>query len=199
MRLLLVLLLGPELVIGANVESDEEHVRQAKRGDIAAFGSLCQRYERTGLAIGLSMTGDIHHAEDVVQNAMFIAFKKIQTLNDGPKFGSWFLTIVRRQSIEHIRRCKRVVCLDSSGASMDSLDDSSSIDSGTRNTWIEREYLVSLVLELPEAEQVLVGLRYFDGHMMTEIAEITQRPLGTVTKQISRAISRLRNRLLGAD
>ena len=40
---------------------------------------------------------------------------------------------------------------------------------------------------------MLIGLRYFDGLSMAEIASISGQPLGTVTKQLSRAIARLRS------
>ena len=58
--------------------------------------------------------------------------------------------------------------------------------------WIENEHLLTLVGRLPDHERVLVGLRFFDGHSLAEVATITGRPLGTVTKQLSRAIARLR-------
>jgi Sigma-70, region 4 len=57
------------------------------------------------------------------------------------------------------------------------------------HAWIDNEYLLSLIARLPEPEGVLIGLRYFDGHSMAEIAAISARPLGTVTKQLSRAMA----------
>ncbi len=58
--------------------------------------------------------------------------------------------------------------------------------------WINAEHLVSVIDRLPDHERVLIGLRFFDGHSLAEIAETTARPLGTVSKQLSRAIARLR-------
>ena len=55
--------------------------------------------------------------------------------------------------------------------------------------------MLSLVEKLPEQEQRVVLLRYFsgtDGHTVAEIAAITLQGVGTVTKQLSRAMSRLR-------
>jgi RNA polymerase sigma-70 factor (ECF subfamily) len=46
---------------------------------------------------------------------------------------------------------------------------------------------------------VVVVLRYIDGHSVAEIAELTGKPLGTVTKQLSRAIHRLRTWLVEAQ
>lgn len=56
----------------------------------------------------------------------------------------------------------------------------------------DAEDLLEAVARLPDHERVVVGLRYFDGHAVNDIAAITGRPVGTVTKQLSRAIKRLR-------
>ena len=45
---------------------------------------------------------------------------------------------------------------------------------------------------LPAPERALIGLRFFDGLSLAEIADATGRPISTVSKQLSRAIARLR-------
>ena len=45
---------------------------------------------------------------------------------------------------------------------------------------------------LPMQERLVVTLRYFNGHSVQQIADLTGRPLGPVTKQLSRAYTRLR-------
>jgi len=55
--------------------------------------------------------------------------------------------------------------------------------------------LLAAVMRLPERERQVVTLRYFDGHSVQAVAEITGRPLGTVTRQLSRAYARLWERL----
>ena len=60
-------------------------------------------------------------------------------------------------------------------------------------SWIDFEHLRNLFARLPERERLLIGLRYFDGHSVAEIAAILARSPGTVTKQLSRTIARLRS------
>jgi RNA polymerase sigma-70 factor (ECF subfamily) len=57
----------------------------------------------------------------------------------------------------------------------------------------ESGLLLRLVCRLPQHERVVVALRHFDGHSVHEIADMTRRPVGTVTKQLSRAHQRLRH------
>jgi RNA polymerase sigma-70 factor (ECF subfamily) len=62
----------------------------------------------------------------------------------------------------------------------------------------ERQRLLDAVRRLPAHERVAVSLRYFEGRGVNEIAQITGRPVGTVTKQLTRAIDRLRSDLAPA-
>ena len=59
----------------------------------------------------------------------------------------------------------------------------------------QKQWLLNRVRQLPKHERLIVSLRYFDGHGVQEIAQITGRPVGTVTKQLSRALERLRRDL----
>lgn len=173
--------------------SDVKLVRLAKGGDVKAFEALCRRYERSALAAAVTRLRDMQLAEDVVQESLLIAFKKIGTLRDDAKFASWLLTITSRQVLHAFRGQKRTV-----GVSSDAGESASTTD-GDVETWIENEHLFSLVARLPERERVLVGLRYFDGHSFHDIAKMTNRSLGTVTKQTSRALARLRELINGDE
>ena len=139
------------------------------------------------LAAALAQTRDFHTAEDVVQAALLRAFQRLATLRDTSKFGPWLMQIARRQMVETVRAlavrasvpvgdCEREGMVGNSGAEV----------------WFDTEDLLDAVARLPDHERVVVGLRYFDGHGVNEIATITGRPVGTVTKQLSRAIERLR-------
>ena len=50
-------------------------------------------------------------------------------------------------------------------------------------------------MTLPSQEQRVVLLRYFEGHPVGDIARMIGRPIGTVTKQLSRAHARLRRQM----
>ncbi len=166
--------------------SDAQLVTRVRLGDVEAFGQLAERYERSLLAIALAKLRNFHEAEDVVQATLLLAFRRLETLRDEGKFGPWLIQIAQCQVVEAARARQIPVSL--------SWEDSShrTADEGNCQAWIENEYLLGLVARLPDHERVLVGLRYFDGHSMAEIATISTRPIGTVTKQLSRAISRLR-------
>lgn len=165
---------------------DAQLVDRVRLGDAEAFGQLAERYERSLLAIALAKVRNFHEAEDIVQSTLLVAFRRLGALHDGAKFGPWLMQIARSQGVESIRARRIPVSVPLSGTGHHGVDAHAQI-------WIENEHLLSLVARLPEHEGVLIGLRYFDGHSMAEIAEISGRPLGTVTKQLSRAVARLRS------
>jgi RNA polymerase sigma-70 factor (ECF subfamily) len=167
--------------------SDAQLVTRVRLGDVEAFGQLAERYERSLLAIALAKLRNFHEAEDVVQATLLLAFRRLETLRDDGKFGPWLIQIAHCQVVE--AASARQVPVSTF------LDDSSDRAGDDTNcqAWIENEHLLGLVARLPDHERVLVGLRYFDGQSMAEIAAISARPIGTVTKQLSRAIARLRS------
>jgi RNA polymerase sigma-70 factor (ECF subfamily) len=55
--------------------------------------------------------------------------------------------------------------------------------------------LLQCVRSLPAHERLAVSLRYFEGRGVHDIARATGLAVGTITKQLSRAIERLREQL----
>ena len=148
------------------LDSDSELVRRSRSGCVEAFGILCQRYERTAVAISLSILADWHSAEDAVQSSMLLAFRKLHLLDDEAKFGGWLLTTVRRKSIEMKRQAHGAIVSDLVDSNM--LQPCTS-DNGVSQS-IDREFVRNLVQHLSGADQLLIGLRYFDGHSLADIA-----------------------------
>jgi RNA polymerase sigma-70 factor (ECF subfamily) len=166
------------------VTPDTELVNRVRRGDIEAFGELVDRHQRSVLAVGLGELRDVHAAEDIAQAAFLLAFRRLPTLRNGAKFGPWLMQIARRQVIETARARKVALGIPA--------DECCEASTSGAQPWVEHEHLLTLIARLPQHERVLVGLRYFDDQSMAQIADISGRPLGTVTKQLSRAVARLR-------
>lgn len=157
--------------------------RAAKSGDSGAFTELVRRYERAAWVVAWKVLQDHHAALDATQNAFVEAYCKLAQLRDPSQFGVWLMRIAHREALRLARRPVREVPMDSVGEVTEPA--ASFVES-------DHDALVSAVAGLPEHERLVVVLRYFNGHSMDEVAQLTGRPLGTVTKQLSRAIARLR-------
>jgi RNA polymerase sigma-70 factor (ECF subfamily) len=169
-----------------NLPTDEQLVERVRGGDDEAYAQLVRRYERLVRAAVQNLVRDLHAAEDAAQETFLAAFESLESLRQAARFGPWVLSIARNQAASAARkRVRAEVCVP----------DVPSIASGkpsTNGRLSDRsERLLELVERLPEHERIVVGLRYFDGHSVEAVARISGRPVGTVTKQLSRAHARL--------
>lgn len=164
--------------------SDAELIAQILAGDRQRYAVLVKRYERLARAAALRCIHDSHLADDAAQEAFVAAFQGLASLRDRSSFGSWLLGIVRRKAVRVFQqRCRSPAPLSTNESEGLATSEHSSLQSMELLEFVER---------LPEQERVVIGLRHFDGHSTQDISEITGRPIGTVTKQLSRAHERLR-------
>jgi RNA polymerase sigma-70 factor (ECF subfamily) len=171
--------------------ADAEIVRKVLAGDRSAFAELVTRHEKAAWATAWRALRDVHAASDAVQEAFLKAFGRLADLREPSHFGVWLLRIARREAV-HLARRRAAHAARLVPDGMDDLplahEARSSLDS-------EGELLMAALGELPEHERVVVSLRYLEGRSVTEIASALGRPVGTVTKQLSRALARLKGKL----
>jgi RNA polymerase sigma-70 factor (ECF subfamily) len=151
-------------------------------GSPSAFGQLVKRYERAVRGVCLSVLRDDHLANDAAQDAFLAAYRSLKSLRDRASFGMWLTTIARNRAIRCARN-RRPTMQYPAELAQPEIPDGHDFE------------LLSAIAALPEHERVVIMLRYFDDHDIPAIAAILNRPIGTVTKQISRAHERLRRAL----
>ncbi len=170
-----------------SARSDGDLVRQVLSGEIDSFGILVSRYERLARTVALRYVRDLDTADDVVQDSFVAAFLALRTLRSAEVFGVWLQGIVRRRAVSAWdRRSPSHADID-----IDSLPASQQ----QRNMSDDSLELLELIDQLPEHERLVIVLKHFEGHTAAEIAAITEQPIGTVTKQLSRARQRLQQSL----
>ena len=166
------------------LKTDAELVYAVLNGQKELFAELVKRYEKPVRAIALNVLGDSHRAADISQDAFVRAYEKLPTLNKHDAFGCWLMKITRRFAIEHAKRKHK--------ESSREIDIASVIEKPNGRLDEEKQWLLSCVAKLPEAEQQVVMLHYFGQNSVSDVAKILQRSVGTVTKQLSRARLKLR-------
>jgi RNA polymerase sigma-70 factor (ECF subfamily) len=167
--------------------STEELVRASQRAETSAFAELVRCYQRAAIITAHSVLLDFQLAQDAAQEAFLVAYQRLGQLRDAASFGPWLLRIARRRALrlERGRNAERTAagCVDRAAA--------------PASDWMEPyEEIVQQIARLPEHERIVVVMRYVDGRCVKEIAHSTGRPVGTITKQLSRAIQRLREWLV---
>jgi RNA polymerase sigma-70 factor, ECF subfamily len=174
-------------MVEIEMQSDAELVEAVLGGDRALFAVLVRRYERAVLGAALAVLRDFQAAEDTAQETFVAAYQKLGSLRDGSRFAAWVLRIARHRAIKTLRRRPKV---QSSPTPLDEIpaETRGQLDDGMGE-------LLQAIGRLPERQRRVVLHRYCDGLGVREIAEATGSPIGTVTKDLSRAYARLRQSL----
>jgi RNA polymerase sigma-70 factor (ECF subfamily) len=171
-----------------NKLSDEVLVARTCAGDSSAYGALVARYENAARVVALKYVRNHHLSEDVVQQAFLRGYEKLGTLRDPSRYGSWLMRIVQNEACNFATRSNHPTKQLTEANERELTADTECLDD-------ETQVAVGLLNLLPEHERLVVSLHYLDGHSVAEIAQMTGRPIGTVTKQLSRATKRLQSQI----
>ena len=81
-------------------------IERARAGDTRAFEDLARREERALYRHALRIVGTTADAEDVVQDALFSAWRSIASFQ-GLSFRAWLFRIATNRALDHLRSRKR--------------------------------------------------------------------------------------------
>jgi RNA polymerase sigma-70 factor (ECF subfamily) len=164
----------------------------AQARDRVAFEELVRRRERWLRALLRRLCGDVHHADDLAQEAFLRAWQSLARLREPGAFGGWLRRLAVRMFIDE-RRLKHADIDDS--AILDAVSAPDPSPSQAAEAQIDLEQ--SLVL-LSSAERLCIVLNLGEGMSHAEIEQATAIPLGTIKSHILRGTTKLR-RALGDD
>lgn len=83
---------------------DTALVEACRRGDLAAYECLVQRYQRMLLNIAFRMTGVYEDACDIVQDSLIAAWQKIGDFRGDAKISTWLTAIVVNHSRNRLQQ-----------------------------------------------------------------------------------------------
>jgi RNA polymerase sigma-70 factor (ECF subfamily) len=169
---------------------DEQMVRDVLDGKIESFRAIIDRYQRPVLRMVSNMIYDHHAAEDITQDVFIAVFNKISTFDPMRcRFSTWMFTIARNKSINHLRRNKKTI-------SMDSLEFVSSSDPSEQIC--NEEFLQQMdraLSKLPKGQKRAFMLAEFENLPYEEIAQVECVSIGTIKSRVHRAKKKLRKSL----
>mgnify|MGYP001212328681 FL=1 len=88
-------------------ETEEELVRSAQTGNIAAFERLVRLLERRMLAVAAGFAHTPDDANDIFQDAMLAAYRVLPNFKLESKFSTWLHKIVVNTALSNRRKLKR--------------------------------------------------------------------------------------------
>ena len=170
---------------------DDDLMQGVVRRDPTAFMTLYDRHHRLAFALAYRVLGDAAVAEEVVQDAFLVVWRRADSFTAAYGGGAraWLLTIVRHRAIDARRRSRRHREAPGFEAVEETL--------ATPDAWsevargLERDEVRAAVGALPEEQRRAIELAYFDGLTQREIAERTDTPLGTVKGRLRLGLHKL--------
>lgn len=169
---------------------DRDLVEQARRGDRAAFTVLVHQVSDSLYALAYRILRDAGLAEDALQNALILAWRRLPHLREAERFEAWIHRILVHACYDESQRARhwtatvRVLPID--GPSIP--DESIAI--------ADRDELERMFRRLPIDQRAVFVLHHYLGLPLVEIAEMLEIPAGTVRSRLHYATVGLRAALV---
>ena len=143
-------------------------------------------------SVALRVLNDPGQAEDVMQEIFLQVWRNPDSFVSGRgSLGAWLAVMARNRAIDALRRRRPT----------DPVDDVVLVAKGDLASDVEQNRMMEKVRgvlkDLPDGQQQLVEMAFFEGLTHSEIATRTGDPLGTVKTRIRSALMTLRKAISG--
>ena len=182
---------------------DLELVRLAQAGDSDAFGRLVDRNRHAVYRAAYAALGSASEADDVVQDAFVMAYRKLDAFRGESSFKTWLLSIAWRKALDRRRRVTRWMRLTVTNEPFsEGAPDVVERVPSTQPTLEQRlagdelhRQLKRLIAALPRKLRDVLLLAGSGDYSYDEIGRMLGIPVGTVKWRVSEARRVLKDKL----
>ena len=187
---------------------DNVLIREAQRGNRAAFEELVRQYDQAVLRLALRLTASEQDAQDIYQEAFLKAYRNLVSFRFECSFYTWIYRIVTNLCLDHLRK-RQVrkedsgVVTDSEGESFDMLDQVADVRSGAspEKDLMRRELgnrIAKALEKLTPRERMVFEMKHYQGLKLRTIGEILNTTEETAKNTLFRGTQKLRAALKDA-
>jgi len=172
------------------MKTDLELIQDVHDGNTEAFAILVERHQKFLLKVVVRLTRDLDTAEDIVQEALIKAYRRLKLFEGRASFRSWLYQIALNTARNRFRKhAREQVGTDNIDIGMEGHSETKLIAVDVRNL-LARE-----IGRLPERQRTALSLRVYDDLSFKEIAEIMDCPYDTAKANYRHALLKLKERL----
>lgn len=169
----------------------EDLVEMAKCGDEEAFISLILQKQLSFYKICKARIRNEDDIQDIIQDAIILAYTKIHDLKNNSKFYLWFYKILINQCNKFYKNNSKKI----THVSFDTLENNASISS---NKNFDDIVLYDAMLNFLEYDERLIVLLFYDNNYTTkEIGEILNKNENTIKSNLKRIREKLKKEFEG--
>ncbi|HLQ51373.1 MAG TPA: sigma-70 family RNA polymerase sigma factor [Terriglobales bacterium] len=184
---------------------DNVLIREAQRGNRAAFEELVRQYDHAVLRLALRLTASEQDAQDIYQEAFLKAYRNLISFRFECSFYTWIYRIVTNLCLDHLRK-KNVRKEDAPVTTMQDGTEISLLDQvadGRAHSNPERDLMrrelghkIGLALNrLTARERMVFELKHYQGLKLRTIGEMLNTTEETAKNTLFRATQKLRGAL----
>lgn len=166
----------------------DELIEAVAHGDMGALEMLYYNMYREIYLYLLSMVNNKNDAEDLAQDTFMRIYKYAPNFTPQGKGKSWIYKIANHLALTYLK----------SKSNTTSITDIIPFDSGLEENTVNSQALLSAINKISDSEKQIVLMHAVSGLTLSEIAEITNLPLGTVKWKHANALKKLR-KILGEN
>jgi RNA polymerase sigma-70 factor (ECF subfamily) len=175
--------------------SDVDLMLGIQSGDADALSQLYDRYNGIMKALILRIIRNETEADDLLQEVFMEIWKQAKNFSaqKGKPLG-WMVTLTRRRAIDALRKKQAYARAEERLQAQPEQQPLAWVQNATEND-IEagdtRVLMAKVINSLPEAQQQVIELAFFQGMSQREIASHTNIPLGTVKTRLELGLKKI--------
>jgi RNA polymerase sigma-70 factor (ECF subfamily) len=168
---------------------DRDLVERARKGDREAFAVLVHQVRDSLYAVAFRILRDTGLAEDALQNALVLAWRRLPKLRDPERFEAWIHRILVHACYDESQRTRAW------RGSVTALPNELPGGSDGTSAVADRDELERAFLHLTVEQRAVFVLHHYLGLPLVEVAELLGVPAGTARSRLHYAIAGLRSAL----
>jgi RNA polymerase sigma-70 factor (ECF subfamily) len=179
-------------VVGRPLDSENELVERARRGDQGAYESLVRAHQHIAFRTACLLAGSATDAEEAAQDAFVKAWRALPRFRAGAPFRPWLLTIVANEARNRRRAAGRRAGLLPRVAAERRSGEAAHSPEAAALAASDRDALLAALAALADRDRDVIACRYLLDLSEEETAAALGCRRGTVKSRLSRALERLR-------
>lgn len=168
-------------------DAGADSLKRAREGDHDAFAEIVAGHESMVYSLAYHFFQDRGRGEEIAQDVFLQLFRNLGSIESPAHLLFWLRQVTARRCIDQLRRGKLLRPVPLEAVELRSVTPDG-------DPLLERR-LRQLVADLPEAQRLVVTLRYQEDLDPSEICRIVDMPVNTVKSHLHRALTALRKKL----
>lgn len=170
---------------------EEQLVERAITGDRHCLNILFQMHYKSVYGYLIKLSGDVHLAEDLVQETLLKATMNIEKFRGDSKFLTYLIQIATNLYRNEVRKQSRIVYDDEVIQSLSTHGEQDAL------TKLQFKEAMNALQEMSEEQRVSFLLKHYYGYSIEEVSNLFGVPTGTTKSRIYQVVQNIRKKLKG--